>query len=294
MNFAESWSIEAQGHSGGLALLWKNEGGCQIEDSGKHYIDFEVENEDVGRWRYTGFYGCPERDRRRESWQIIRELSTRSNLPWCIIGDFNDMMWVEEKRGGQKHPVSLLQGFTRVIEDCGLLDLGYVGEQFTWEKSRGKHNWIQECLDRGLATQNWCNLFPLAEVRVLDVATSDHLPLYLQLNKQVYKKRDRRFRFENIWLKEKECENVVKHGWRDTEGLSIMEKIQYCGIKLQEWGGGISNEFKQQAKEFRDRLKKLRSRRDTYGIQQYNDVRWEYLNLLEKQEIYWKQRAKSF
>lgn len=65
-------------------------------------------------------------------------------------------------------------------------------------------------------------------------------------------------------------------------------------MKLQEWGGGMSKQFKQQVSECRDRLKKLRSRCDSYGIQQYSDVRWEYLNLLEKQEIYWKQRSKSF
>lgn len=30
------------------------------------------------------------------------------------------------------------------------------------------------------------------------------------------------------------------------------------------------------------------------GISTYNEVRWEFLNLLEKKEVYWKQRAKMF
>ena len=33
----------------GLAFLWKNERGIQIKDDGTHFIDFEVENEQVGR-----------------------------------------------------------------------------------------------------------------------------------------------------------------------------------------------------------------------------------------------------
>lgn len=41
--------VEAQGHSGGLVLLWKNEGGCTVINSSTHYIDFEVENAQVGR-----------------------------------------------------------------------------------------------------------------------------------------------------------------------------------------------------------------------------------------------------
>lgn len=165
LNFADCFVVEAQGHSEGLALFWKNKGGCSIKNSGNHYIDFELENEQVGRWRYKGFYGCPERERRRESWDILRYLSLQSTLPWCIIGDFNDLMFKDEKGGGREHPGNLLQGFTNVIDECGLQDLRFGGEKLTWEKSRGKQAWVQERLDRGLADLAWCQLFPLAEVR---------------------------------------------------------------------------------------------------------------------------------
>ncbi|XP_074346146.1 uncharacterized protein LOC141684909 [Apium graveolens] len=84
---------------------------------------------------------------------------------------------------------------------------------------------------------------PQVEVRVMEVSTSDHLPIYLQLHKHVYMPKKRRFRFENVWLKENECQQVVKEGWDDVEHTEIIEKIK---------------------------------------------------SLLEKQEIYWKQRAKQF
>ncbi|KAL8118653.1 hypothetical protein AgCh_016247 [Apium graveolens] len=200
---------------------------------------------------------------------------------------------VDEKRGGRDHPRSCLNGFGEVIRDCELVDLGFVGEKYTWEKSRGKANWVQERLDRGLATQQWRNLFPLAEVRVLEVATSDHLPLYLQLNKQVYVPRRKRFQFENIWIKEKDCFNLVKDSWEHTAGKPILEKMSYCALRLEEWGGGISHEFNQQLLECRKNLRKFRARRDVPGIQTYNAVRWEYLNLLERKEVYWKQRVKQ-
>lgn len=72
-----------------------------------------------------------------------------------------------------------MEGFVQTVGDCGLIDLGYEGEKFTWESFRGKDNWVQERLDRGLANQPWCELFPAAIVQVLDVSTSDHLPLSL-------------------------------------------------------------------------------------------------------------------
>lgn len=103
--------------------------------------------------------------------------------------------------------------------------MGFVGEKFTWEKTRGVQNCIQERLDRGLATPNWCDLFPEAEVKVIEVATSDHLPLLLQLNKKVYMEKRRRFRFENVWIKEQDCFNLVKNSWEANAGRDILEKM---------------------------------------------------------------------
>lgn len=83
-----------------MALFWKNEGGVQIIDSSNNYIDFEVSNDQVGRWRYTRVYGYLERNRRVDAWNMIYMLAQKSFLPWCMIGDYNDLMFDNEKRGG--------------------------------------------------------------------------------------------------------------------------------------------------------------------------------------------------
>lgn len=69
-----------------------------------------------------------------------------------------------------------MKDFSEAIMDCGLHDLGFSGDIFTWERSRGTDRWVQERLDRGMATQQCVEMFPLVEVKVLDVTTSDHLP----------------------------------------------------------------------------------------------------------------------
>lgn len=58
--------MDAHGHGGGLALFWKNAGGVSIGSSSLNYIDFEVYHEQLGRCRYTGFYGHPERNKRSQ------------------------------------------------------------------------------------------------------------------------------------------------------------------------------------------------------------------------------------
>lgn len=127
-----------------------------------------------------------------------------------------------------------------------------------------------------------------------DVFTSDYLLVFLQLHKQVYVTRRKRFKFENVWLREDECKQVVQNGWDDAGGRDITEKIMLCGTKLQKWDGGVNKEYREKLQLCRERLRRLRSRRDTLGVNLYNEVRWEFLQFLEKQEIYWKQRAKQF
>ncbi|XP_074346114.1 uncharacterized protein LOC141684876 [Apium graveolens] len=120
LGFAGFFVVDGQGHGGGIVLIWRNEGVVQIVNSCQSFIDFEISHDQAGKWRYTGYYGFPERARRTESWNMLRELSVASSLPWCIIGDINDIVSMEEKRGGKNQPRKLLEGFSKAIMDCGL------------------------------------------------------------------------------------------------------------------------------------------------------------------------------
>lgn len=53
----------------------------------------------------------------------------------------------------------------------------------------------------------------------------------------MYKPRERRFHFENTWIKDNECRNIVQNCW-NMEGVDVIVKkmASYCA-KLEEWGG---------------------------------------------------------
>lgn len=162
----------------GILSSGKTKEGLRLREVVNHYIEFEVSCKQVGRWWYTRFYDCPERSRRQESWHMLRDLAVRTTIPWCVVGNFNDLMFNHEKEGGRVHPRFLLEGFIEVVNDCGLIDLGFVGSVFMWEISRRSSTWVQERLDRLLASHDWKNMFPLAKIKVVDVSTLDHLPLF--------------------------------------------------------------------------------------------------------------------
>lgn len=131
--------VEADGISGGLALLWN--GGLSVEVVGysNHYIDAHITSDDdrLLKWRFTGFYGCPKCNRRRESWNLLRYLSSLNNLPWVFMGDFNDLLWEWEKWGRVPPPNWLFRGFGEAVLESGLTNFGFGGCQYTWERRRG-------------------------------------------------------------------------------------------------------------------------------------------------------------
>lgn len=146
---------------GGLAVMWKPIVDCEVTGSSNNYIDVIFSERSVPCWRLTCFYGMPERDRRQESWDLLRHIAGRSTIPWCVFGDFNDLLYATDKKGIHPHPQSLLEGFRSAIEDCGLVELDLMGGEFTWEKSKGKSNWVREKLDMAFANNDWRCKFPL-------------------------------------------------------------------------------------------------------------------------------------
>jgi hypothetical protein len=62
-----------------------------------NHITVEIVNSTLGSWRLTGYYGYPNGQRRRAAWNFLRSVSEQYAGPWCIFGDFNDIMDNSEK-----------------------------------------------------------------------------------------------------------------------------------------------------------------------------------------------------
>ncbi|XVE74693.1 hypothetical protein DITRI_Ditri12bG0037900 [Diplodiscus trichospermus] len=159
------------------------------------------------------------------------------------MGDFNDHLSPLDKRGGVAQLRWLLNGFREVVEDCGLHDLGWIGYRFTWERGRGTYRWVQERLDMGLGNHDWCRMFPDTRLFNLVSATSDHAPIFLHVQKRVYQRRSKSFKFENAWLRESKCKNVVVRSWENNVGFSVQERLFMCGKDLMMWGEELTQDF---------------------------------------------------
>ncbi|XP_019163182.1 PREDICTED: uncharacterized protein LOC109159537 [Ipomoea nil] len=283
LGYDNVFTVDADGHSGGLALLWNNIVEFAVTGYSSNHIDTEIRL-DVGCpcWRFTGFYGYRERQRRREAWQLLRTLSARSQLPWVVMGDYNDLLDQFEKRGRVPHPGWLINGFREAVADSGLQDVPFGGHQYTWVKSRGTDRMIEEKLDRILANDSWLNLFEGVQALSLTVPYSDHRPLILTPVTLPSVRKRARFCFDNMWLREEACREIVTHSWDRSIGLDTLARVEACAQDISRWGRRYNKDFQRKIELNKRRLDLLSSHRDESGMREYEVVERNLLFLHRK------------
>lgn len=278
--FEHCFSVDRACRSGGLAILWKHPIHCRVVSYSQNHIDIVMEENNLESWHLSCFYGYPDRARRKESWDLVRRLASMSPLPWCIWGDFNDLLFASDKDGSNPHPQYLLDGFGEAIEDCHLSELSLSRGRFTWEKNRGTNAWVREKLDRAFANVGWWLKFPLCNLKVLHTSCSDHEPLLLDLIHANVSIKVFRFRFENIWLKEKNFIKDVSAVWRELPVMHLLPKLLSVSTYMARWGRTFFHKFREKIKSHKANLDRLVDCTDASSIKEYMIERDKLNNLL--------------
>ena len=101
-----------------------------------------------------------------------KKLANLSSHPWCCFGDFNEVMGINEKNGGNKKNVNVVVEFREVM--CRK------GYPYTWSNKRFGANYIEEWLDRFLCSKDWGNKFQDSTATNLVNWVSNHRPIVLE------------------------------------------------------------------------------------------------------------------
>ncbi|KAK3230032.1 hypothetical protein Dsin_001913 [Dipteronia sinensis] len=223
-------------------LLWKLDWEVHILLFSRGHIDARIRIDAGSLWRLTGLYGNLTTSLREDTWELIQRLRRVDNLPWLLGGDFNGILWMDENKGGSDKSILGVCQFRQVVDDCYFEDLGYSGPMMTWTNRRDGDQNIEERLDRNLGDSEWKAVFPNAKVVHLGYNFSDHIPILLKLDyedKREWVKGCRGFRFEHFWLKDDDCEDIVKEVWAEYGMVNSIEglrgKLAWCAAKLEAW-----------------------------------------------------------
>ncbi|CAN0841413.1 Transposon TX1 uncharacterized 149 kDa protein [Linum grandiflorum] len=288
------FAVDADGHSGGVCVLWREREEVTVKGFGRNLIIMEVKENGINPFILTAYYGYSQRHRRKAAWDLLRAIARPGDEAWCCMGDFNDLLHQDEKRGMRDHPQELMDGFRQAVNDCGLVDIPLEGYPFTWVRSKGSANCIEERLDRAMVNEEWMQTFPNAVLRNLIAPVSDHSPILLNTRPCEIRRQVRRFRFENKWFEEHSLKPLVTNKWEELEGLALENRLNECAVELGRWGKEISVQFHRRKRELDQRLEELRERSDSEAGDEWRACREEKLILLQQEDTYWKQRAKQY
>lgn len=100
-------------------------------------------------------------------------------------GDFNTIVRVDERTGGNGRLSTDSLYFGEWINDLALVDMGFTGNQFTWRRGKEERNFVAKRLDRVLCCPQMQLQWQNATVSHLPFLASDHAPLFLQLSPEV-------------------------------------------------------------------------------------------------------------
>ncbi|BFG35596.1 hypothetical protein CerSpe_218700 [Prunus speciosa] len=111
-----------------------------------------------------------------------------------------------------------MDAFKDVVNNCALCEVNYIGPHFKWWNGREGNAMVEERLDRALVTDDVLEFFPQARVVHLISDSSYHYPISLELglNESLFsstRKRRRRFHFEEFWVEESSCSDVINDAW---------------------------------------------------------------------------------
>ena len=223
-------------------------------------------------------------------------LANLHDLPWALMGDFNEVLLEEEKSGGNLVCLKRVKAIKECRDACHVMDLGFSGPKFTWSNKRETGDLIQCRLDRCWANPEWKEFYSKANVTHLARVNFDHCPLVLNLNPNMGNVFDRPFRFQSIWLNHKEFPMVVRATW-EGQDIRLKGAILDFTVKAQRWNNEVfRNVFDKKKKitaKLLDTQKALASYPNPFLINLQNQLSEEYNLILQMEEEIWAMKVRT-
>jgi hypothetical protein len=298
--FCVDCTVSSNSRRGGLAMIWTSNVNLSVISSNERMIDCYVDCGNMNdSWRATGIYGYSIHNQKPRTCDLISELAnTNQHENWLLFGDFNMILNSNEKYGGRHNHDNMASLFHNTLNSCSLTDLGFQGDIFTWTNNQEGTDHIKERLDRYCASTNWITKFPRFTNYHLLNSTSDHNPILLVFGTNLDFRNDshskmRTKRFENIWVQDTNCSQIIKDTWDQSRG-ETHQKLQQVMDNLANWGktnyGSIPKDIKSTQATLQD-LKSQTPSRETINIIQQMESKLD--GLLLKEEQWWAQRART-
>ncbi|XP_060972500.1 uncharacterized protein LOC133038385 [Cannabis sativa] len=195
-----------------------------------------------------------------------------------------------------------MENFRKTLDHCHLSAIPCKGDVYTWTNKNHHGNIVRERLDRGFINHKWSEFFIEDPISHLDFYHSDHRALAYIVSQSVSTaqshQRHTRFRFEQFWLKDVDCRNIIQESWHhmasDNPTSSLLHNIAASSAALQDWN---LRKYGQMGRDISAAHKISAHLHNSHNnsaahLQQVENADKILDELLEKEELYWQQRAR--
>jgi len=232
--------VEPVNHSGGIAVLWDNglihASVLNKEPRAIHLLVYDPAKQCSSV--VSGIY-APARLQDKDSfWNHLVQMNTAIDLPWCIIGDCNELANPSEKRGGQRLPPSKFRRLNNFMDTINAVSVPFIGYPFTWKRRIHSHL-IYERLDRAILRSDWINLYPESIIKHGTFSCSDHCPVIFSAVNPINRRKNLPFRFQNYWCQYRQLDLIVGRQWKTsvhgTKMFTIAQKLKQTKQHIKVW-----------------------------------------------------------
>jgi hypothetical protein len=187
-------------------------------------------------------------------WNDLKNIASNMKDPWLLAGDFNDILSINEKKGGAPASIRKCNLFKERVDACHLLDVGFVGAKYTWRGPvyHGGQR-IYERLDRALSNDLWRLEFPDGYIKVLPrLDFSDHHPLLICPFDGSHLTTTKLFRFESAWLMDDSFHSMLETTWLDHQ--SVWNNLNNVRDSIGIWRLESFDQIRKKKKELMARI----------------------------------------
>ncbi|XP_059073460.1 uncharacterized protein LOC131047916 [Cryptomeria japonica] len=304
----QKWSghfVDSDGASGGLDILWNSLAiHVEVVSSSKYWQMVKVISKTINFSCFlVNVYGSILAIKKCKLWEdVSRRLEEVRPLLAIVAGDFNATLSSSEKRGGVRRLRWLHLDFQSFVNDNALLEVVAKGGDFTWNNRRRGFSNIAEKLDRFFLAGDWSVALVVFEAEVLAISGSDHFPVSLIVQNDAVPIRCP-FKMEKMWFRELSFKEIVVGWWKEAPvvdgfmAYQFFKKLSYVKQELKSWNREVFGNIFDEKRRLEGDLGALNAKVMVDGMDEVDflmekDLLSRYGEVLQREEIYWKQKSR--